>query len=244
MTDENINIIRRLSKYYNNDKYFQEDPIIFPKHFAELYKNKKANLKDVEISGVIATYLAWGKRNMIVRDAKKAMDEMSWKPYDYVMTHFNPDINSNNDKISLHRTIMWSDFTRVCENLKRYYLKYDSIERLSTSEIRTEIYGQKPSPSAANKKIHLMRRWFVRNDGIVDLGIWKNINPIDLIIPLDVHVHRSALSLEMTSRKNVSLKTATEITTLLKLIFPKDPILGDFGLFTVGAVNSKNHLQT
>ena len=35
----------------------------------------------------------------------------------------------------------------------------------------------------------MMRRWFVRNDGKVDLGIWKDSDPDCLLIPLDVHVH-------------------------------------------------------
>ena len=112
--------------------------------------------------------------------------------------------------------------------------------------MRIRIYGQKSDPSAANKKINMLRRWMVRNDGIVDLGLWRNISPADLIIPLDVHVHRVALEVGLTSRKQADLRTALEITEGLRKIFPGDPCLGDFALFAYGAERaaSKRNLHS
>ena len=81
----------------------------------------------------------------------------------------------------------------------------------------------------------MLRRWMVRRDGAVDLGLWKNISPAELIIPLDVHVHRNALELGITSRKSTDYKTAEEITEYLRQVFPSDPVLGDFALFAVTA---------
>ena len=49
--------------------------------------------------------------------------------------------------------------------------------------MRIKIFGRDENPSAANKKIHMFRRWMVRNDGIVDLGLWTNTLPSELIIP-------------------------------------------------------------
>ena len=77
----------------------------------------------------------------------------------------------------------------------------------------------------------MMRRWMVRDDGKVDLGVWKSIDKRDLIIPLDVHVHRSALNLGLTNRNSTDFKTAREITDFLLDVFPSDPLLGDFALF-------------
>lgn len=74
----------------------------------------------------------------------------------------------------------------------------------------------------------------IRNDGIVDLGLWKFMDPKDLIIPLDTHVHRKAIELGLTKRKTADMKTAIEITNRLKKVFPDDPILGDFALFGMG----------
>ena len=218
------------ARRYNSPEYFKTDPIIFPKHFCELLQRREACLQDVEIAAVIAAHLAWGRRDMIVRDCNRAFDEMGWHPYDYVRGGCYRD----EDK-SLHRTVKWSEFAKICRNLKLFYEENESLEILSQDEMRTRIYGQKSDPSAANKKINMLRRWMVRNDGIVDMGLWKHISPADLIIPLDVHVHRVALEAGLTKRRQADLKTALEITEGLKKIFPGDPCLGDFALFAYGA---------
>ncbi|MBR0534419.1 MAG: TIGR02757 family protein [Bacteroidales bacterium] len=218
------------ARKYNSPDYFKTDPIIFPKHFATLMEKGEASLQDVEIAAVIAAHLAWGRRDMIVRDCNRAFDEMGWHPYDYVRSGCYRD----EDK-SLHRTVKWSEFAKICRNLRQFYDENETLEILSQDEMRTRIYVQKSDPSAANKKINMLRRWMVRNDGIVDMGLWKHISPADLIIPLDVHVHRVALETGLTKRRQADLKTALEITEGLKKIFPGDPCLGDFALFAYGA---------
>lgn len=219
-------LLRKYAEEYNRKEYFIEDPIAFPAHFAEMRDSGRANIKDVECAAVIAAHLAWGRRDMIVRDCRRAMDEMEWKPYDYVMKG-----EYRRDRSSLHRTVMWSDFAGICNRLHAFYTDHDSLEELSPDRMRVEIYGQKSDLSCANKKIHMLRRWMVRDDGIVDLGVWKNISPAELIIPLDVHVHKSARNLEITDRKSADYKTAYEITEYLKEVFPGDPAKGDFALF-------------
>lgn len=249
-------IISQLAEQYNSEEYFKTDPIIFPKHFYLKMQGKegifdltkeleikpissndnstdteyKYSIKDVEIAGVIAAHLAWGRRDMIVRDTKRAMEEMGWQPYRYVMEGCYRDENT-----SLHRTIKWSEFAAICGRLRNFYTIHESLEILSPDEIRVQVYGQKSNVKMANKKIHMFRRWMVRNDGIVDLGIWQNISPCELIIPLDVHVHRSALNLGITKRNSADFTTAQEITNFLKEVFPEDPCKGDFALFAYAA---------
>ena len=191
-------------------------------------------LKDVEIAGIIAAHLAWGRRDMIIRDCKRAFDEMCWQPYNYVMAGKYKD-----DDVSLHRTIKWSEFAQICTNLKEFYSNNSTLESLDADQIRVQIYSQKSNPKAANKKIHMFRRWMVRNDGVVDLGLWKNSTPAQLVIPLDVHVHRTAINLGITSRKGADITTAQEITDFLKTIFPEDPCKGDFALFAYAATKLK-----
>lgn len=196
---------------------------------------RKYTLQDVEIAAVIAAHLAWGRRDMIVRDCKRAFDEMDWEPYKYVMAGVY-----RNEDASLHRTIKWSEFATICNRLKDFYSKNSSLEILTPNEFRVKVYGQKSDPKAANKKIHMLRRWMVRNDGIVDLGLWKNSSPADLIIPLDVHVHRSSRNLGITQRNSADITTAKEITSFLQEVFPGDPCKGDFALFAYAAtINTK-----
>ena len=218
---------------YNDPKYFTEDPIIFPKHFAEKYALSEASLADVEISALLAAHLAWGRRAMIVRDCGRMLDEMDWRPYDYVMNGEYRDENA-----SLHRTIKWSEFAAICERLRIIYREHGTLEGMTDTQIRCQIFGQKEDRKAPNKKISMMRRWMVRDDGKVDLGVWKASDKKSLIIPLDVHVYAQASALGLTSRKQKDIVTAQEITDTFKEIWPDDPCMGDYALFGYG-VNNK-----
>ena len=217
---------------YNDPKYFQEDPIIFPTQFARKYETGEASVADVEIAALLSAHLAWGRRAMIVRDCGRMFDEMCWKPYDYVMNG-----EYRNENVSLHRTIKWSEFAAICTRLKGIYDKTGSIEGLTDSQIRTGIFGQKEDRKAPNKKISMMRRWLVRDDGKVDLGVWKNSDKKGLILPLDVHVYAQATALGLTGRKQKDIVTAQEITDAFREIWPEDPCKGDFALFGYGVTH-------
>lgn len=217
---------------YNDPRYFQEDPIVFPTGFARKYEAGQASLADVEISALLSAHLAWGRRAMIVRDCGRMFDEMCWRPYDYVMSG-----DYRNEAVSLHRTVKWSEFAAICSRLKVIYEKNGSIEGLSDVQIRTGIFGQKEDRKAPNKKISMMRRWLVRDDGKVDLGVWKSSDKKDLILPLDVHVYDQARALGLTARRPKDLTTAMEITDAFREIWPEDPCKGDFALFGYGVNN-------
>jgi len=221
--------LKEWAQIYNNPEYFKEDPIACPTYFARKYQRGECDVRDVEVSAVIACHLAWGRRCMIVRDIQKAMDEMHWKPYDYVMKG-----EWRCDSVSLHRTVKWSEFAQICANLRQYYETDTTLEKMSVEEMRCSIFNSKPDKKAPNKKINMMRRWMVRDDGLVDLGLWKNSDPAGLIIPLDVHVYQEAVALDLTSRKQKDLQTAMEITDSFREIFPGDPCKGDFALFGYG----------
>lgn len=217
---------------YNDPEYFQEDPVIFPTMMAEKYRRGECSLADVEITALMAAHLAWGRRAMIVRDCTRAMDEMGWKPYSYVMAG---DYRSGDT--SLHRTVKWSEFAQICGRLKEIYSGRESIEGMSNGEIRCLIYGRKEDPKAPDKKINMMRRWMVRDDGKVDLGLWKKSDKRDLLIPLDVHVYDQAVAIGLTCRKQKDIVTVREITDAFREIFPDDPCKGDFSLFGYGVTH-------
>ena len=217
---------------YNDPKYFQEDPIIFPTQFARKYEAGEASVADVEISALLSSHLAWGRRAMVVRDCERMFDEMCWKPYDYIMNGEYRDENA-----SLHRTIKRSEFAAICTRLKGIYEKTGSIEGLTDAQIRTGIFGQKEDRKAPNKKISMMRRWLVRDDGKVDLGVWKSSDKKGLILPLDVHVYDQATALGLTGRRQKDIVTALEITDAFREIWPDDPCKGDFALFGYGVNN-------
>lgn len=224
----------RWAEEYNAPKYFKEDPIAFPTRFAELGREGRASLKDVEVSAVFAAHFAWGRRAMIVRDCARLFDQMDWKPYDYVMRGQWRDGDD-----SAHRTVRWSDVAAICGRLRSVYQRADSIESLGVGGLREEVFGQKPDPKAPNKKINMLRRWMVRRDGKVDLGLWKDTDPACLLIPLDVHVHTVATDLGLTTRKQKDLATVEEITSCFDNLFPGDPCKGDFSLFGYGVTHPR-----
>lgn len=217
---------------YNHPKYFQEDPIIFPTEFARRLQAGQASLADVEIAALLAAHLAWGRRAMIVRDCGRMFDEMQWRPYDYVMSG-----EYRNEDVSLHRTIKWSEFAGICGRLRGIYSETESLEGLSDMDFRCRVFGQKEDRKAPNKKISMMRRWMVRDDGKVDLGLWRNSQKTDLILPLDVHVYDQATALGLTERKQKDIVTARQITDVFKGIWPEDPCKGDFALFGYGVTH-------
>lgn len=214
---------------YNDPVYFRQDPIAFPTEF----KRRGASLKDIEIAAVFAAHFAWGRRAMIVRDLERFFDFLEWKPEEYMLAG-----SYRCDDTSIHRTVKWSETARIFRALADFYASESSLESLSVSQIRCRIFGQKEDPRAANKKINMMRRWMVRDDGKVDLGLWKNTDAAQLIIPLDVHVHRQATELGLTQRRQKDLGTAAQITGEFKEIWPQDPVLGDFALFGYGVSNA------
>ena len=192
----------------------------------------KASVADVEIAALLSSHLAWGRRAMIVRDCDRMFEEMAWRPYDYVMYGEYRD-----EDVSLHRTIKWSEFAGICSRLRGIYESRDSIEGLTDMEIRCRIFGQKEDRKAPNKKISMMKRWLVRDDGRVDLGVWKESDKTRLILPLDVHVYDQATALGLTGRRQKDIVTAQEITDAFKEIWPEDPCKGDFALFGYGVTH-------
>lgn len=228
MTQETRQQLMEWADKYNDPLYFEEDPIAFPREFVR----RGASLQDIEISAVFAAHFAWGRRAMIVRDCERLFDHMEWKPFEYVQAGCY-----RNDDTSIHRTIKWSEVASICRRLREWYHWHPSLESLTAGEFRSTVYGQKEDPKAPNKKINMMRRWMVRDDGKVDLGLWKNTSKDSLIIPLDTHVHTQATALGLTTRKQKDLRTALEITDCFRDIFPEDPAKGDFALFGYGVDN-------
>lgn len=229
MTKDTIQKLTDWAETYNDPVYFANDPIAFPREFVR----RGAELQDVEIAAVLSSHLAWGRRDMIVRDCERLFDEMEWRPRDYVMSGEWRD-----DDTSLHRTVKWSEVAGICRRLREWYLWHESLEELSVEEIRSIVFRRKEDPKAANKKINMMRRWMVRRDGKVDLGLWTATDPSGLVVPLDVHVYDQAVALGLTRRRSKDIVTARQITDCFRQIWPEDPLLGDFALFGYGVTNA------
>jgi len=240
-----------LERWYDKictSEFITLDPVQFPRR----YKKRE----DVEIAAFLAATIAWGRRDMILRSAKKMFALMGTSPYDYVMSGGYKKLKSAN----IHRTFFEGDLKYFCKGLEHCYTKYGNLEKLfaPTSNVwegfalfREEMAaansqafskhisdaGEEGKGGSACKRLNLALRWLVR-EGPVDLHLWKRIKPAALYIPLDVHVARTARKLGLLQRKSNDKKAVIELTEKLREFDPEDPVKYDFALFGFGALSN------
>ncbi|MBE6297563.1 MAG: TIGR02757 family protein [Bacteroidales bacterium] len=232
---------------YNRKEFINDDPISFPHSFTKR--------EDIEISALLASVIAWGNRPMILRSCNRMFyDIMCGAPYSYVMSGSWEQLD---DRQNIHRTFFAADFKYICRGLKSIYTKYGTIEALfigcsvweGIENLRQELAAvnggrmsrhisnpvpQKGKPASACKRMLMMLRWLCRKDGIVDIGIWQNVHPSQLMMPIDVHVARTARQLGLVTRKQNDRRTVEELTAKLRELSPDDPVRYDFALFGTG----------
>jgi uncharacterized protein (TIGR02757 family) len=73
-----------------------------------------------------------------------------------------------------------------------------------------------------------------KDDSGVDFGIWENMDPAHLFIPLDVHTGNVARQLRLLRRKQNDWKAVEELTGRLRALDPGDPVKYDYALFGMG----------
>lgn len=233
---------------YNTLDFIDSDPVQIP----HLYKNKE----DIEISGFLAATIAWGKREMIIKNSHKMMEFLGNSPFDFVMNHSESQLEDFEHFV--HRIFNLDDFKYFITALKHIYTNHDGLEGVFTKhksvdslqpaihefkkiffEIphlpRTMKHVSDPLKGSAAKRINMYLRWMVRQDNHgVDFGLWKNISPALLSCPLDVHSGNVARKLGILTRKQNDGKALTELDTALRKMDPKDPVKYDFALFGLG----------
>lgn len=91
-----------------------------------------------------------------------------------------------------------------------------------------------PASGSACKRLCMFMRWMVRPADGIDLGLWKEVSPAKLIIPVDAHIQRIARFLGLTSRKQADWRMAQEITAALRRYDREDPVKYDFSLCHIG----------
>ncbi len=238
---------------YNNLSFIEKDPISIPHQFT-----KK---KDIEISGFIAATIAWGKREMIVKNGNKLVELMDNNPYEFV-TNYNPNSDFKYIESFKHRTFNAEDLSYFIIALKHCYDNYGSLENvfstfltLESTTVKEAIIGfrtiffelndnpkfrtfkhvSNPAKGSASKRINMFLRWMVRKDNKgVDFGIWDSIPQSILSCPLDVHSGNVARYLGLLSRKQNDWKALTELDNELRKLDSTDPVKYDFALFGLG----------
>jgi uncharacterized protein (TIGR02757 family) len=237
------------SNQYNQLGFIENDPISIP----HLFKKRQ----DIEIAGLFAAILAWGKRVTIIRKCKELLERMDNDPHHFILHHRKKDLKTFLD--FKHRTFNGTDALYFIEALRWIYSKHDSLEEaflvggnddtiegglihfhnlffsLEDYPHRTKKHLPTPERKSTCKRISMYLRWMVRTDQKgVDFGLWKKISPAQLICPCDLHVDRVARKLKLINRKQTDWQTALELTHNLRKLDPADPVKYDFALFGLG----------
>jgi uncharacterized protein (TIGR02757 family) len=233
---------------YNNPSFIECDPISIPHRYT--------SQNDREIAGFLTATIAWGRRDLILRNATQMMALLDDSPYDFIMNSEVPDLKRLEDFV--HRTFNSSDLMYFLKALKHIYQTKGGLETIfneyKTEESlqpaihklytvffelphnhRTERHISDPYKGSAAKKLNMFLRWMIRKDDRgVDFGIWKSISPSILSCPLDVHSGNVARKLGLIKRKQNDAKAVAELDIFLRGMDKEDPVKYDFALFGLG----------
>jgi uncharacterized protein (TIGR02757 family) len=246
--DEIRELLDSEAKRINSIDFIAEDPVQFPRRFSDK--------RDIEIVALLSSTIAWGNRKMICKSAEKMLSLMDHQPFNYVMDCGYEDLPDGN----IHRTFFCKNFRHYLRGLNAIYTRYGSLEDFA----RHVGAGDNEAPSwflaeqinkvladanggqsdcrclplgldkSALKRFNMALRWLVRNDGIVDMGVWSVIKPSQLFIPLDVHVGNISRQLGLLQRRANDRTAVEQLTATLRTFNPEDPIIYDFALFGIG----------
>jgi len=244
-------ILDEFVEQFNTYDFIETDPVQFPRRYSKL--------QDIEIVAFTVATIAWGKRPMILRNADRMLAKMGDSPYDFVMNEDYRALGAAN----IHRTFFETDLSYMLRGFRNIFLKYGSVENMLKSGVEENLFSEMPAvwrlagllskemqdanagksnskcypanfEKSALKRLNMTLRWLVRDDGIVDLGVWKTLKKSELFIPLDVHVGNVARELGILSRKGNDRRAVEELTSVLREFCPDDPVKYDFALFGAG----------
>ncbi|WP_027418574.1 TIGR02757 family protein [Crocinitomix catalasitica] len=237
-------LLEHYTDKYNQSNFIKDDPISIPHLFTDP--------KDIESIGLIIATISWGNRKAILKSGNKLVDIMGHSPYDFIM---NASQTNLKDLKFVHRTFNSNDLSFFILGLRSIYQNNSSLESAflngtttkdrianfrsqfleTPHELRTEKHVSNPLKGSASKRINMFLRWMARNDNKgVDFGIWSEIKPSELYIPLDVHTGNVARKLNLIKRKSNDWLALEELMDQLKKFDPIDPCKYDYALFGIG----------
>lgn len=246
--DELREFLEFKTEQYNRPSFIEEDPISIPHAFSRP--------EDIEISAFLTATLSWGGRKAIIKSSAKLMELMWHNPYGFVMDASPSDI----DRLSLfvYRTFNGADAQLFIRSLRRIYARHGGLKRVfeaqwdkglaaSLTHFRNVFFEQVAMPvhaskhvadvgkGASAKRLNMFLRWMVRDDpNGVDFGIWKELGPQALHLPLDVHTGNVARKLGLLQRAQSDWRAVEEVTSQLRKFDSADPVKYDFALFGLG----------
>jgi uncharacterized protein (TIGR02757 family) len=244
---------------YHRPEYLRLDPLICLQGFR--------SPADLEIAGLIAAVLAYGRAEIIIRNVNKIFDRTGFDLAEFSKA------TSLRDKQRLfgdfkHRFTDGNAMAALLHGAGRALAQYGSLESLFIEGLRPEAASVRdalvdftetlrreatriapasvpsvkfllPSPASGSacKRMNMYLRWMVRKCDGIDFGVWKRVPSSKLFIPVDTHVARISRTLGLTERAAADWAMAEEITGRLRIIDKEDPVRFDFSLCRAGMVD-------
>ncbi len=206
--------------------------------------------EDREIVGLIAACLAYGRVAHILKSARAILDRLGPHPSAFVrdadarelrgavrgLQHRWTTADDLADLLAAARRAMARSGS-LGGDFKRHWRGDEETIWPTLARWTAQFEGGRLVPDAnkgsAAKRMHLFLRWMIRRDE-VDVGVWPGRPTSQLMVPLDVHMHRVARALRLTRRNIADQKAAIEITRAFRRINPEDPVRYDFALTRFG----------
>ena len=245
---------------YNQPAFIPGDPVSIPHRFSRKQDIEIAGL----LAALLAWGTRTGIINSCNRLLER-MDEAPYDFITQTDFENNPRC-ARLFKGFVHRTFNESDLWHLLYFLQHHYRQSTTLETAFSqwmqpgdadtgralqgfhhyvfnfsAEAREEKHCRKhiatPDKKSACKRLNMYLRWNVRQDNNgVDFGIWQQIQPSQLVCPLDVHVSRVARRLGVLQRTQNDWQAALELTGQLRILDPTDPVKYDFALFGLGVM--------
>jgi len=220
--------------------------------------------RDREVAGIVAAAFAYGRADIVLRNAGGVLDRMTPSPHTWLARGFSRRDATRRFRSFSHRFHKTLDLVALLERLAAVVRRHGSLGALFRSvhdpddddigpslarfvaAIIDSVDDSPPSSihylltspenGSACKRMNLYLRWMVRRYP-PDLGVWTFVEPRQLVMPVDTHIHRITTFLGLNTRKSADWKTAIALTERMRRFDPDDPVRFDFAICRLGILD-------
>ena len=236
---------------FHSDFYREKDPV----RFVHLYSRRE----DQEVVGLISALLAYGNVKIILKSVGDILRHLGESPAKTIQSgdfygrfaNFRHRFTTGEDieillcwirsaldsHGSLHDFFCRSRHPQMRDQLSAFVRNLTGqplpkeLEEVRMRRARNLKYlVSDPHQGSACKRLNLYLRWMVRPADGVDVGIWKNVDPAQLMLPVDTHILKIIRRLRWTRSQQANWKVVEQATARLRRLNAADPIRYDFSL--------------
>ncbi len=246
-------LLQTLSQRFDR-KFLSDDPVFFVHPYSDP--------RDQEVVGLISALLAFGNVKTIHQSIQKVLEVMGSSPADFIANFDFKRQGASLNRLG-HRWVRSGDIRLLFVVLKKILRRHASLKSFflegyndgdldvsgvlhcfskgalslaGSSDLSRGFRYFFPSPINGSpcKRLNLFLRWMVRPADGIDLGLWTEIPPSKLVIPLDTHIYQFGTRFGLSRTKTANWRFARDLTDFLKTIDPVDPVRFDFPICHYG----------